>query len=73
MAKLYTHNKRGGLYEIITASAHLQCSTEPRFEEQFNDQPWVVYRNVQTGGVYLRLNAEFFSDNRFTLVSDSDG
>jgi len=67
--KLYTHAKRGGLYEIVSGSARLQCSTAPEFEEQLGKAHWTVYRNVDTGAVYVRLTDEFM-DGRFAEVPD---
>jgi hypothetical protein len=65
--KLYTHHKRGGLYEVITDSAFLQCSTDQALEDTYEEQPWTVYRNVHSGSVYVRLTEEF-NDGRFTEV-----
>jgi hypothetical protein len=69
VTETWTHHKRGGRYERLTDSAHLQCSTEPRFEDQFGNVGWTVYRNIDTGMVYIRLTSEF-EDGRFTLVND---
>jgi hypothetical protein len=65
--KLFTHNKRGGLYEIVTDTAFLQCSTFPEIELSVDEQPWTVYRNVHSGSIYVRLTEEFM-DGRFSEV-----
>lgn len=64
---LYTHNKRGGLYEIITDNAFLQCSTDQQFEDTYEEHPWTVYRDVHSGSIYVRLTEEF-NDGRFSEV-----
>ncbi len=63
----WRHKKNGVVYEVI-AEALIQCSTARRFEEMFEDENWVVYRNVNTGSTYVRL-AEEFIDGRFEYVS----
>ena len=64
MAEFWRHRKRGSVYEIISSTASLQCSTEPNIESALGDEDWTVYRNVKTGAVYIRLTNEF-RDGRF--------
>jgi hypothetical protein len=61
---LWRHKKRGTTYEIITDSASLQCSAAQEFEDLFADDNWTVYRNVDTGAIYVRPTPEFL-DGRF--------
>jgi len=71
MTQLWRHKKRGTVYEIITASAALQCASAPQFEEQFEDIAWTVYRSISTGIFYVRPTGEF-QDGRFELVTTDD-
>lgn len=71
MTQLYRHKKRGTVYEILHDNASMQCATEEQFERMFEDENWIVYRNVKTWAVYVRL-AEEFHDGRFEKV-DGDG
>jgi hypothetical protein len=71
MTQQYRHKKRGTTYEILHDNASLQCATEQQFENMFEDDNWIVYRNVATGAVYVRLEGEFF-DGRFERVA-ADG
>lgn len=61
------YKARETLYEIVSTSASLQCSTAPDFEKMFESEDWVVYRNVSTHSYYVRLYAEF-CDGRFEVV-----
>jgi hypothetical protein len=65
----YRHKKRGIVYEVITDSASLQCSTDPAFERLFEDDTWTVYRSVDTGAIYVRPTEEF-NDGRFEAVAE---
>jgi hypothetical protein len=65
----YRHKKRGTTYEIITHRASLQCSAAPAFEQMFDDDEWTVYRNVDTGAIYVRPTPEFI-DGRFEQIAD---
>lgn len=64
----WRHKKRGVVYEIVTSTASMQCASAPAFEGLFKDSKWTVYRNVATGGVWIRLTAEFM-DGRFERVA----
>jgi diphthamide synthase subunit DPH2 len=65
----YRHIKRNKIYEVISDTASLQCSTAQEFEDRFADQKWTVYRNVETGEFRLRLTEEFL-DGRFEPIPD---
>ena len=67
MGKRYTHNKRGGLYEVITDKALLQCSTDQALEDTYETQHWTVYRGLHSNMVFIRLTVEFM-DGRFIEV-----
>jgi hypothetical protein len=64
MTDLWRHKKRGTTYEIITQGASLQCATWPEMEDMFDDDTFTVYRNVDTGAIYVRPTPEFM-DGRF--------
>ena len=64
MSPRWRHVKRGTVYEVLHGSASLQCATAPQFEEMFENDRWVVYRNVTTGSIHVRLFEEFM-DGRF--------
>ena len=49
----YRHKKRGTVYEIITDEASLQCSAAEDFEKMFEYDNWTVYRNVETGYIWV--------------------
>lgn len=55
----YRHKKHGRIYEVISDHALLQCSSAPQIEEMFEDDLWIVYRNIETGAVFVRPAAEF--------------
>ena len=65
----YRHKKRGTVYEIISDCASLQCSAAPEFEEMFQEDDFTVYRNVDTGAIYVRPTPEF-NDGRFEVVPE---
>lgn len=67
----YRHKKRGTVYEVLTEYASLQCSAAPEFEEMFDDENWTVYKNVETGAVWVRLTMEFM-DGRFEKLEDEE-
>jgi hypothetical protein len=66
----WRHKKRGTVYEIVTETASLQCSCDPATEHRFDDEVFVVYRNVKTLAYYVRPYQEFF-DGRFEALGDS--
>ena len=74
MNELYRHKKTGGVYEVLTRTAKIQCSTYPEFEEETKYDPWVVYRDIiDHSRVYFRLYSEF-NDGRFEkLYSEQTG
>lgn len=65
----WRHKKRGTIYEVVTDSASLQCSTVPDFERSFADESWAIYRNIHTGAMYVRLTEEFL-DGRFERLAE---
>ena len=67
MTTLWRHKKRGTTYEIIDDSASLQCAAAEEFERMFEDDSWTVYRNINTGAVYVRPTEEFL-DGRFEKI-----
>jgi len=68
---MWRHIKRGGLYEVLTHSASMQCSTHAACEKFFEGEPWTVYRDAHhPEKVYFRLTAEFL-DGRFKEVAVS--
>jgi hypothetical protein len=67
MSERWRHKKRGTVYEVITDVASLQCSAAPDFEAAFEDDNWTVYRNVDTGAIYVRPTEEFL-DGRFECL-----
>jgi hypothetical protein len=67
----YRHKKRGTTYEIITHDASMQCSAVPDFEGMFEDDNWTVYRNVDTGAIYVRPTDEFM-DGRFERIEENE-
>lgn len=69
MSELWRHKKRGTVYEIFTDSASLQCSVAEDFERMFEDDSWTVYRNIETGHVWVRPTEEFL-DGRFERIED---
>jgi hypothetical protein len=60
----WRHKQRGTMYEIVTFNASLQCSTAQEFEDRFKDKGWTVYRNIETGSIFVRPTEEFL-DGRF--------
>jgi hypothetical protein len=68
MAVLWRHKERGLVYEILTDNAFLECSQTPALEVAFYTIAWTVYRNINTGGVWMRPTREFL-DGRFERVS----
>lgn len=68
----WRHKKRQLIYEVITDTASIQCSTSPEFEERYDDEHWIVYRNVKTGAVWVRPTEEF-RDGRFEQVETEGG
>jgi len=72
MSQLYRHKKTGGVYEIISRIAKLQCSTALDFEKEFSGD-WTVYKDIETGQIYIRPT-EVFMDGRFEqLYSEQTG
>ena len=67
MMDKWRHKKRGTVYEVITDSASLQCSAAEEFEIMFDDDTWTVYRNVETGHIWVRPTEEFL-DGRFDRI-----
>lgn len=65
----YRHKKRGTVYEIISSTVSMQCSAAPEFERQFEDDHWTIYRNVQTGTLWVRPTPEF-EDGRFERIEN---
>jgi hypothetical protein len=65
----WRHRKRGSVYEALSHSALLQCSTAPEFEAAFKSKDWTVYRNIETGIFYIRPTEEFL-DGRFERVDE---
>lgn len=64
---IWRHKKRGTTYRVLTYAASLQCSGAPEFEEEFEDDNFVVYQNTETGAIYVRPEPEF-RDGRFEVV-----
>jgi len=60
----WKHKMRGFTYSIITDTASLQCSSAEAFEQQFEDDHWVVYQSETTGHDWIRPRGEFL-DGRF--------
>lgn len=54
----YRHKKRGTTY-IVTCIAPFQCENE-----EFDDAPVVIYRDLKSGNVWVRPLKEFV-DGRF--------
>lgn len=67
----WRYKKRGSVYEVLTNSASLQCSAAPEFEDMFEEDDWTVYRNVETGAIWVRPTPEFM-DGRFERVPDGE-
>lgn len=67
---LWRHKKRGTIYEILSDVALLQCSTWPEFEAMAEHQAFTVYRDTNTGAIYVRLTVEFL-DGRFEKLPAS--
>lgn len=63
----WRHKKRGTVYEVLTATASLQCAAAPEFEQMFEEDDFIVYRSVDTGSIYVRPALEFL-DGRFEQV-----
>jgi len=63
----WRHKTRQTVYEIVSTTASLQCATAPDFEAAFEDDVWIVYRNVATLADSVRLKEEFL-DGRFERV-----
>ena len=67
----WRHKKRGTVYEVLTDVASLQCSAAEEFERMFEDDNWTVYRNVETGHIWVRPTEEFL-DGRFEQVVEAE-
>jgi hypothetical protein len=67
----WKHKKRGPTYEILHDNASLQCATAEEFEQQFEDEDWIIYRNTATGSINVRLREEFL-DGRFEKIKDAE-
>lgn len=67
---LWRHKKRGTVYEIVTENASLQMSSDLDIEHRWDDEAFVVYRNIKTGAMYVRPYMEFF-DGRFEAIAES--
>ena len=65
----WRHKKRGVVYEIVTDTASIQVSAAPELEQMFEDDMWVVYKNLSTGAHWVRPREEFL-DGRFERVLD---
>ena len=65
----WRHKVRGHVYEIITATASLQMACDPAIEAQYEDDDFVVYRNIENGAVWIRPTEEFI-DGRFERVKE---
>jgi hypothetical protein len=65
----WRHKTRGHVYEVLTHKACLQCSAAPDIEATFWNDNWTVYRNVNTGAVWVRPTEEFL-DDQFERVPD---
>lgn len=65
----WKHKKRGTIYEVLTDTASIQCSAAPEVEEIFGEDDWTVYRNVETGAVWIRPSEEFL-DGRFEKIAE---
>lgn len=66
----YRHKKRGTTYVVLHEAVSLQCATVPDFEGMFENDYWVVYRDLKfRGRVYVRPYAEFH-DGRFELLPE---
>lgn len=64
----WRHKKRGTVYEIITTMASFQCAAAPEIEANFEDDVFTVYKNVETGAIWVRPTEEFM-DGRFERVA----
>ncbi len=69
MSERWRHKKRGTTYEVLTDRASLQCSAAEDFERVFEDETWTVYRNEQTGHIWVRPTEEFL-DGRFERLTE---
>lgn len=58
--ELYRHRKTGGVYEVVCRDASLEWDAYGPF--------YTVYRNVDTGKVWVRLQADF-DDGRFERIA----
>lgn len=67
---IWRHKKRGITYEVMADQASMQCSAAPEFERLFDDEDWIVYRNITTGLVWVRPAPEFL-DGRFERVEQA--
>ncbi len=67
---VWRHKKRGTHYEVLTDRASLQCSAAEEFERMFEDDVWTVYRNIETGHVWIRPTEEFL-DGRFERLAEA--
>lgn len=66
----WRHKVRGLVYEVLTHSASLQCSSAPEIEQRFDGAGGLtVYRNVKTGMIWVRPTPEFL-DGRFERVGE---
>lgn len=64
----WRHKKRGTSYEVLHNTARLECASEPEFERMFEDDNWIVYRNLNTGSIHIRVEPEF-ADGRFVQIA----
>ena len=64
----WRHKKRGTSYEVLHNTASLECASEPQFERMFEDEHWIVYRNLRTASIHVRLEQEF-EDGRFEQIA----
>jgi hypothetical protein len=63
----WKHKVRGHVYEIVSETASLQMSCDPEVEARYENDDFVVYRNVKNGAVWIRPTEEFM-DGRFERV-----
>lgn len=65
---VWRHRKRGCVYTIVTHEASMQCSEHPEIEGAYPMCGWTVYKNVETGAIWIRPTKEF-QDGRFKQLT----
>lgn len=64
--QVWRHKKRGSVYEIVSATASIQCSADVHIQS-YEDEDWIAYKPYGAGSggmLYFRMKEEFL-DGRF--------